>query len=241
MSTLAIKDLSVSYGQRKVLDNLSLSCESGEFLGIIGSNGAGKTTLLRSILGLVKAQSGTITIDGKNPAAARGSVGYVPQKHLFAWDFPLTIKDTVMTGRIRHTGWFARPTTQDWVAVFSALERVDLTDLAERPIAELSGGQRQRVLLAKALAAEPRLLLLDEPFTGVDAPTQTLLNTLYMELAQEGLTILMSTHDVFSALDACTRIIGVRGDIALDGATESFTAHQLHNWLVHRSPQGTHL
>lgn len=233
---LAIDSLVSGYGKRTVLENLSLRCFPGEFVGLIGPNGAGKTTLLRSILGLTPVTSGSVEILGKSPKAARGTVGYVPQKHGFRWDFPITIKGAVMTGRTRSLGFLRRPSTRDWVAVLTALRRTGLEDLADRPIAELSGGQRQRVLLARALATDPQLLLLDEPFTGVDTPTQKMLNELYLELAAEGLTIVMSTHDILGAHETCHRMVGVRRCLDLDVATAECTVHDLQDWLLERGP-----
>ena len=168
---LEISNLYAGYARRSILKDLSLTLERGEFAGLIGANGAGKTTLLRTILGLIRPASGQVRVLGESPRAARAHIGYVPQKHQFQWDFPLTVKDTVMTGRVREIGFFRRPAKKDWVQVFSAMERTDVLHLQDASIAELSGGQRQRVLLARALAAGPSLLLLDEPFTGVDAPT----------------------------------------------------------------------
>ena len=214
---LEISNLYAGYARRSILKDLSLTLERGEFAGLIGANGAGKTTLLRTILGLIRPASGQVRVLGESPRVARAHIGYVPQKHQFQWDFPLTVKDTVMTGRVREIGFFRRPAKKDWVQVFSAMERTDVLHLQDASIAELSGGQRQRVLLARALAAGPSLLLLDEPFTGVDAPTQTTLTRLYRELADEGITILMSTHDMLAARESCSRLCGVRGNIHLDG------------------------
>lgn len=228
---LEISNLYAGYARRSILKDLSLTLERGEFAGLIGANGAGKTTLLRTILGLIRPASGQVRVLGESPRAARAHIGYVPQKHQFQWDFPLTVKDTVMTGRVREIGFFRRPAKNDWVQVFSAMERTDVLHLQDASIAELSGGQRQRVLLARALAAGPSLLLLDEPFTGVDAPTQTTLTRLYRELADEGITILMSTHDMLAARESCSRLCGVRGNIHLDGPAASFSLEQLHTWL----------
>lgn len=228
---LEISNLYAGYARRSILKDLSLTLERGEFVGLIGANGAGKTTLLRTILGLIRPASGQVRVLGESPRAARVHIGYVPQKHQFQWDFPLTVKDTVMTGRVREIGFFRRPAKKDWVQVFSAMERTDVLHLQDASIAELSGGQRQRVLLARALAAGPSLLLLDEPFTGVDAPTQTTLTRLYRELADEGITILMSTHDMLAARESCSRLCGVRGNIHLDGPAASFSLEQLHTWL----------
>ena len=228
---LQVSHLYAGYARRPVLQDLSLTLERGEFTGLIGANGAGKTTLLRTILGLIRPASGRVSVLGESPRGARARIGYVPQKHQFQWDFPLSVKDTAMTGRTREIGFFRRPGKKDWVQVFSALERTDVLHLQDASIAELSGGQRQRVLLARALAADPSLLLLDEPFTGVDAPTQSTLTRLYRELAAEGITILMSTHDMLAARESCSRLCGVRGGIALDGPAQSFSLEQLHTWL----------
>ncbi|MFC6353606.1 metal ABC transporter ATP-binding protein [Rothia nasimurium] len=168
--TVTITDLHAGYPGRPVLTSLNLTLHPGEFVGLIGANGAGKTTLLRSLLGLVPTSKGRIDILDEPPLKARAHIGYVPQKHLFQWDFPITVENAVMSGRTRAIGWFRRPRRTDWQAVYSALDKAELTDLKDRPVGELSGGQKQRVLLARALASAPKLLLLDEPFTGVDAP-----------------------------------------------------------------------
>lgn len=236
--TVRIENLSVGYGRNRVLTGLSLTLAAGEFVGLIGANGAGKTTLLRTILGLITPTCGVVDVLGTPPRSARSRIGYVPQKHLFQWDFPVTVKEAVMSGRTRELGWFRRPKTADWVKVLSAVERTDLTHLKDRPVGDLSGGQRQRVLLARALATEPSLLLLDEPFTGVDAPTQSTLTTLYRELAGEGVTIVMSTHDMLAARESCSRLCGVRGGLDLDGAADSFSLEQLHAWLHGRAVAG---
>lgn len=152
---LEISNLYAGYARRSILKDLSLTLERGEFAGLIGANGAGKTTLLRTILGLIRPASGQVRVLGESPRVARAHIGYVPQKHQFQWDFPLTVKDTVMTGRVREIGFFRRPAKKDWVQVFSAMERTDVLHLQDASIAELSGGQRQRVLLARALAAGP--------------------------------------------------------------------------------------
>ena len=236
--TLSIQNLYAGYGRRAVLRDFSLTLNPGEFVGLLGANGAGKTTLLRAIMGLLHPASGSIRVLGSTARTARARIGYVPQKHQFQWDFPITVKDAVMTGRTREIGWFRRPKTADWVKVFHALERTDLMPLKNRPIGELSGGQRQRVLLARALAVEPALLLLDEPFTGVDAPTQSALTELYRQLAGEGVTILMSTHDIVAAQESCSRLCGVRGSLSLDGKAEDFSPQQLYAWVHGRELAG---
>lgn len=228
---LSIRNLTAGSPQQPVLEGLNLHLEPGEFVGLIGANGAGKTTLLRSILGLVPIRSGSIEALGKSPIAARTQIGYVPQKHLFQWDFPITVEQAVLTGRTKAIGWFRKAGTYDWRAVYSALDRTELTALRNRVIGELSGGQKQRVLLARALASDPQLLLLDEPFTGIDAPTQTCLNRLYQELAASGLTILMSTHDMVAARANCSRIIGLRRHLVLDAPASQYSIEELYAFL----------
>ena len=218
MSTLEVTDLTVRLGGRRVLDSVSLAVGSGELIGLIGPNGAGKTTLLRSTLGIVRPESGTVRIDGEPLARARSKVGYVPQRTEFAWDFPITVEETVMTGRVKRIGWLRRPGVADYDAAAEALERVRMDHLATRPVGELSGGQRQRVLVARALALRPSLLLLDEPFTGLDMPTQELLLELFASLAAEGRAVVMSTHDLLGAMHQCSRLCLVNGTIVADGA-----------------------
>lgn len=229
--TVTITNLTAGYPGRAVLTDLNLTLHPGEFVGLIGANGAGKTTLLRSILGLVPISGGSIEVLGRTPTAARTHIGYVPQKHLFQWDFPITVEQAVLSGRTRTIGWFRRAGRTDWQAVYSALAKAELTDLKDRVVGELSGGQKQRVLLARALASDPHLLLLDEPFTGVDAPTQDSLNRLYRQLSADGLTILMSTHDMVSARTHCSRIVGVRGNLAVDAPARQHSVEELYSFL----------
>lgn len=204
---LSVQDLTTDLGGRQVLHDVNFLVANGDFVGLIGPNGAGKTTLLRSILGLIPTRSGKIEVAGQTGSIALDLIGYVPQRHEFAWDFPIDVQGVVMTGRTRKIGWLRQPKKPDYEAVFAALEKVKMTDLARRPVGELSGGQRQRVLMARALATNPAILLLDEPFTGLDMPSQELLLELFAELANEGTSLLMSTHDLGSAVDVCHRII----------------------------------
>lgn len=204
---LSVRDVSVELGGRLVLHDADLDVDAGELVGLIGPNGAGKTTLLRSVLGLVRRRSGQVLVDGAPGGPGSGAVGYVPQRHEFAWDFPVSVEDAVLSGRVRRVGWLRRPGVADYRAAREAIDRVRMTHLRKRPVGELSGGQRQRVLVARALALEPRVLLLDEPFTGLDVPTQELLTDLFAELAREdGKAVLMTTHDLVAAMHTCTRI-----------------------------------
>ncbi len=224
-AALVIDDVSVELAGRRVLEHASLGVARGEFVGLLGPNGAGKTTLLRAALGLIRPVGGSVTVEGRPSRPGRAAVGYVPQRHDVAWDFPISVADTVMTGLTGRVGLFRRPGATDWEAVADALDRVAMSDLADRPLGQLSGGQRQRVLVARALALRPAVMLLDEPFTGLDVPTQELLSALFAELAAEGRAVLMTTHDIVGALDGCDRIVllnrtvvasGTPRDLALD-------------------------
>lgn len=195
---IAVEGLAVQLGGRIVLEDADLTVHPGELVGLIGPNGAGKTTLLRTALGLLKPIRGGVVVSG--------DMGYVPQRHEFAWDFPISVEDVVMTGRSGRLGLLRRPGTEDWRAVDEALDRVRMADLRTRPVGELSGGQRQRVLVARALALRPAALLLDEPFTGLDVPTQELLSELFLSLAREDRAVLMTTHDLAGAMYGCDRI-----------------------------------
>ncbi|GAA1555839.1 anchored repeat-type ABC transporter ATP-binding subunit [Kribbella hippodromi] len=242
MTVLQVTNLAVELAGRQVLHDVDLQVDGSEQVGLIGPNGAGKTTLLRSLLGLIPVRAGTITIDGKTPTQARGTIGYVPQRHEFVWDYPVQVRTAVMTGRTHRIGWLRRPGAADQQAVAEALQRADLTDLATRPIGELSGGQRQRVLVARALALRPKLLLLDEPFTGLDVPTQEILTRLFRDLTAEGTAILMTTHDLPAAADTCHRLCLLNQTVVADGSPDELRdpAVWLRAFGVARSEQLLH-
>ncbi|WP_066948701.1 anchored repeat-type ABC transporter ATP-binding subunit [Streptomyces lushanensis] len=209
---LTVDAVSVRLGGRLAVRGAGLVVREGELVGLLGPNGAGKTTLLRAVLGLLPLASGTVT--------ARARIGYVPQRHEFAWDFPVDVAGAVLSGRTRQIGWLRRAGARDRAAVDGALERTGLTALRRRPVGELSGGQRQRVLVARALATEPDVLLLDEPFTGVDVPTQDVLGVLFARLAQEGRALLMTTHDLAAAARSCTRVVLLNRSVVAEGGPE---------------------
>ncbi|MGI5215288.1 anchored repeat-type ABC transporter ATP-binding subunit [Plantactinospora sp. CA-290183] len=217
MRALEVEELDVDLGGRPVLRNVRLHLEPGELVGLLGPNGAGKTTLLRAVLALIRVRRGRILVDGKASRPGRSTIGYVPQRHEFTWDFPISVEQAVLTGRTGRMGLLRRPGVADWRAVGDALDRVQLAALRRRPVGELSGGQRQRVLVARALALAPRILLLDEPFTGLDMPTQELLGDLFAGLAAEGRAVLMTTHDLVAAIESCTRLVLLNRTVIADG------------------------
>ncbi|WP_110084979.1 anchored repeat-type ABC transporter ATP-binding subunit [Streptomyces sp. NRRL WC-3549] len=212
-----MRAVGVELGGRLALDHVDLTVRTGELVGLVGPNGAGKTTLLRAVLGLLPSHSGSVHVAGRPASRSRGTIGYVPQRHEFAWDFPLSVEKAVLTGRTHHIGWLRRPGAADRDAVDEALRRVAMTDLRHRPIGELSGGQRQRVLVARALALRPTLMLLDEPFTGLDVPTQELLTALFVQLRHEDKALLMTTHDLPAAADTATRLCLLNRTVIADG------------------------
>ncbi|EPD31990.1 anchored repeat-type ABC transporter ATP-binding subunit [Propionimicrobium lymphophilum] len=216
---LRVKNVDVDLAKRRVLTDANLVANQGEMVSVIGANGAGKTTLIRAILGLVP-HSGEILISGQLPAKAYKMVGYVPQRHEFAWDFPISVSNAVLSARSRQIGWFRMAKKHDYRAVKIALEKVKMSDLADRPVGELSGGQRQRVLLARALATYPKLLILDEPFTGIDMPTQEMLTEMFEELRAEGMTILMATHDLAQAMETSDKVALVNKTVVAYGTPD---------------------
>lgn len=218
-ASLSVQNLSVDLGGRPVLVDADLETSRGELVGLIGPNGAGKTTLLRTILGLLPPSRGRVLVEGRPTKPGRSVIGYVPQRHEFAWDFPISVAGVVATGLTGRLGLFRRPGAPDWDAVAEALRRVRMSELADRPVGQLSGGQRQRVLVARALVLRPSVLLLDEPFTGLDMPTQDLLSALFTDLAREGRSVLMTTHDIPSALYTCDRIALLNRTVLAVGPT----------------------
>ncbi|MCC3298050.1 metal ABC transporter ATP-binding protein [Arthrobacter caoxuetaonis] len=200
MSTWALEldSVTVRYDDVTALDEVSLAVAPGRVCGLIGMNGSGKSTLFKSLMGLVKPVSGIVRISGLPPAKARksGLVAYVPQSEDVDWSFPLSVRDVVMTGRYGHMGPARRPRPADRNAVSEALERVELTDVADRQIGRLSGGQKKRAFVARGIAQGASVMLLDEPFAGVDKRSEATITALLRELASAGRTILVSTHDL---------------------------------------------
>ncbi|WP_168583684.1 metal ABC transporter ATP-binding protein [Gephyromycinifex aptenodytis] len=192
------RDVVVRYGEIVALDGVSLDVEAGKVTGLIGMNGSGKSTLFKAIMGMVRPDNGTVLLNGGDPGAARtsGIVGYVPQSEDVDWAFPISVRDVVMMGRYGRMGLTRRPRAIDQAAVDAALERVELTDFADRQIGQLSGGQKKRAFVARGIAQGAHIMLLDEPFAGVDKRSEATIIRLLRELADDGCAILVSTHDL---------------------------------------------
>ncbi len=225
MSALALKvhDVCVSYGEVKALEGASLELQAGRICGLVGMNGSGKSTLFKSIMGLVKPDRGTVAIHGHSPTQARkkGIIGYVPQSEDVDWDFPISVRDVVMMGRYGHMGPLRRPKAADRQAVDDAMERTELTEFASRQIGQLSGGQKKRAFVARGIAQNATMLLLDEPFAGVDKRSEATMTRLLRELAASGATILVSTHDLHALPKLADEAVLLMRKVLAHGTPES--------------------
>lgn len=226
---ISLENVNVRYGNNVALENASIKIPYHSFTGVIGMNGAGKSTLFKAIMGLVKPTTGTITICGDDPYTAQkhGHVAYVPQSELVDWDFPVSVYDVVMMGRIGTQNVFKMANDVDHAAVKTALERVNMTEFKARQIGELSGGQKKRVFVARALAQGADILLLDEPFAGLDATTEKSLIALFIGLKESGKTIIIATHDLLSLPDTCDYVALVKSTIIAYGPTKEVFTREL--------------
>lgn len=207
---IEIDHLTVSYGSRPALLDVSLSLPQGELIGIIGPNGGGKSTLLKAILGFAKPDVGSVRLLGQPVEASRGRVAYVPQRGAVDWDFPVTVEQVAMMGRYGHIPWWRGPRAEDRERVTHALRTVRMLDYAERQIGQLSGGQQQRVFMARALAQGAEILLLDEPFAGVDAATEHALLDVLAQSKADGKTLVVVHHDLATAAEYFDRLVLVK-------------------------------
>ncbi|MEL6751912.1 MAG: manganese/iron ABC transporter ATP-binding protein [Pseudomonadota bacterium] len=224
-------DVTVTYRNgHTALRDASFSVPQGTITALVGVNGAGKSTLFKAIMGFVPAARGAIRLLGMpvRDALKANLVAYVPQAEEVDWSFPVLVEDVVMMGRYGHMGFLRRASDADRAAVTQALERVGMADFRERQIGELSGGQRKRVFLARALAQDGRVILLDEPFTGVDVKTEDQIIALLRELRDEGRVMLVATHNLGSVTEFCDRTVLINGTVLAHGPTETtFTSANL--------------
>ena len=230
-SGIITSDLTVTYNDgTTALRNVSLKIPTGTITALVGVNGAGKSTLFKALMGFIPTVKGEISILGQSVKSAlkENFIAYVPQAEEVDWSFPVLVQDVVMMGRYGHMGFFRKTRQQDILEVEHALNRVGMTNFKDRQIGELSGGQRKRVFLARALAQKSKIILLDEPFTGVDVKTETAIIKLLGEMRKEGKIMLVSTHNLGSVPEFCDRTILIKETILAYGKTENtFTRQNL--------------
>jgi ABC-type Mn2+/Zn2+ transport system ATPase subunit len=217
---LELEGVTLAYNGQAVLSEVSFEVPHGAQLAVVGPNGAGKSTLFKALVGLLPVRAGQIRIHGQSLATHRDCVAYIPQREEVDWRFPVTVADVVMMGRFNQQGWLRRPGATDQRLVQRSLEQMGIAHLAKQPIGELSGGQQQRVFLARALAQEPHILLMDEPFTGVDAATQEVTLNLLDELHAQQVTTMVSTHDLNLAARRFERVLLLNRRVIAYGTPE---------------------
>ena len=217
---LNVKNVTVRYNGRKALEDITFHLHESERVAVVGPNGAGKSTLFKVVAGVMPPTSGEVKIFGSRP---RGHVciGYIPQRSQVDWNFPVTVADVVMMGRSAKLGPLNFPHKRDWDHVSHALETVDLVNLSKRQISQLSGGQQQRMFIARALAQEAELMLMDEPLTGLDSPSQEGILNLLDRLKQEKVTVMVATHDLEQASTHFDRIMLLNHRIVAFGEPDS--------------------
>ncbi|RKM35183.1 metal ABC transporter ATP-binding protein [Moraxella catarrhalis] len=222
--TISLDDISVRYNNgHTALYDVSLHLQGGTTCALVGINGSGKSTLFKVLMGLIKPQTGYVKLCDLTIAQAlkKNLVAYVPQSEEVDWQFPVSVLDVVMMGRYGHMNFLRQPKPKDYQKIDEAMSRVQINHLANRQISELSGGQKKRVFLARALAQESKILLLDEPFTGVDVKTEKAIMNLLDELRQEGHLILISTHNLGTVPEFCDQVIMINRTILAMGSTKS--------------------
>jgi ABC-type Mn2+/Zn2+ transport system ATPase subunit len=226
--SLQVEDLTVSYRRIPALHHVGFSVPCGTCVAVLGPNGAGKSTLLKALAGLLDIETGSVSFHGRQMRGANKEFAYLPQREMVDWDFPTTVRGVVEMGRYLRLSWWRRFTAEDKIAVDSALEAVQLAPLQDRQISALSGGQQQRVFIARALAQEAHVLLLDEPFTGLDQPSQEALKQVFKKLKTEGKLLLISHHDLQSVPELFDRVLLLNGELIAAGSlNEAFTKDHL--------------
>lgn len=237
---IVLENVNVHYGETTALSNASIRIPHGTLFGVIGMNGAGKSTLFKVIMGLVQPANGEVSVCDRTPKEAQkmGCVAYAPQSELVDWDFPVSVFDVVMMGRYGLQNVFRTPTKEDVLHVERALERVEMLKLKDRQIGELSGGQKKRVFIARALAQGAEVLILDEPFAGLDATREKALTELLLSLKKEGKTVILATHELTSLSDYCDHVALIKKTVLAYGPTADVFTHDLvskaFDGIVHR-------
>ncbi len=217
---IEVNNLTVSYDQKVALRGVNLRIEPTQVVAVVGPNGAGKSTLLKAILGLIPVETGTARAWSRPIDEVRARIAYVPQRSAVDWDFPVTVSDVVLMGRYAHLGWGRRPTPADRERAEAALAEMEMSEFTARQIGELSGGQQQRVFLARALAQQADMLLLDEPFVGVDAATETAIFSIMKRLRSQGKTVVVVNHDLATVQQHFDSVVLINKRLVAYGPTE---------------------
>ena len=231
IASICVKDVTVRYNNgHTAIHDVSFFLEGGTTCALVGVNGSGKSTLFKSLMGLISPQRGNIHLCELpiKQALKQNLVSYVPQAEEVDWQFPVSVYDVVMMGRYGYMNFLRRPSETDKQKVLQAMQRVNIEHLAQRQIGELSGGQKKRVFLARALAQQSKIILLDEPFTGVDVQTENAIVDLLAQLRNEGHLILVSTHNLGSVPDYCDQVVMINQTVIAAGPTQTtFNQHNL--------------
>ena len=227
-NAITVRDLTVTYSSRPALLDIDLDLPEGQLCAIVGPNGAGKSTLLKSILGLIEPVTGTIQINGQPAEKARKNLGYVPQRSAVDWDFPTDVFDVVLMGTYGRLGWFKQPGSKEKEIARHALEQVGMADRSHTQISELSGGQQQRVFLARALAQQAPVTLMDEPFAGVDSSTEEKIIAVLNQMVSEGRTVIVVHHDLETVRQIFQNVTLLSTKVVTSGPTaETMTPENL--------------
>jgi manganese/zinc/iron transport system ATP- binding protein len=227
---LELHNLTITYQNKPAIWNIDYEIPGGRMVGIVGPNGSGKTTMMKTIMGLIEPGSGYVRVFGKKLYEVRGRIAYVPQRSSVDWDFPINVLDTVLMGRYRPQGLFRRTNRQDRDIAWESLQKVGMEKYAKRQISQLSGGQQQRVFIARALAMQADLYLLDEPMAGVDATTEDTIISLLQDMREAGKTIMVVHHDLQTAHRYYDWLVMMNTRLVATGPTEEvFTEQNLHD------------
>jgi len=224
---IEVRHLTVSYGTRPALLDVSLAIEPDQLVGVIGPNGSGKSTLIKVILGFVRPDVGEVLIAGQEVEKAKGKVAYVPQRGAVDWDFPITVREVALMGRYQRIPWHRSPGREDRDAALEALAMVRMSDFADQQIGQLSGGQQQRVFLARALAQGADILLLDEPFAGVDAATERAILEVLERAKAAGKTLVVVHHDLTTAAEYFDKLILLKQRLYAYGPPQAVLQEEL--------------
>lgn len=229
MTVITVKNLTISYNKKPAIKGINLEVDEGSIIGILGPNGAGKSTLIKGILCLLPPETGEVKVFDKPVKESLKRIAYIPQKEQFDWDFPINVSEVVMMGRYPYISLFGRPDENDRLIVKEVLEKVEMSDNQFTQIRNLSGGQQQRIFLARALAQESDIYLLDEPFVGVDAKTEKAIFELIKELKEKNKTILIVHHDLSKVKEYFDKVILINQTLVAFGDTDKAFTPELIN------------